>query len=161
MPRARRHLRRAFTMIELILVLVILGIAVGVTAPSLRGWGMGAKLRDATQQFISTTRYARAEAAGQAVTVRVSLDTAENAYTVLRQQEGEFAEVAGEFGRPTVLPPGFTLQLVSGGSDRDAIDFFPNLRATPAVVRITTPTGLSSDVACEYPAGSFRVVEAK
>jgi Tfp pilus assembly protein FimT len=148
-------------MIELIVVLVILGIAVGITAPNLRGWGMGNKLRDATQQFVSATRWARAESAAQAATMRVSLDTAERAYVVLRQSEGQFTEVAGEFGRPTILPEGFTLQLVSGGSDRDAIDFYPNLRATPAVVRITAPTGLSSDVACDYPAGSFKVAEAK
>lgn len=147
-------------MIELIFVLLILGIAVGLAAPNLRGWGMNAKLRDATQQFISATRYARAEAAGRATTLRVSLDTAENAYTVLRQENGEFVEVEGELGRASVLPPGFTLQLVSGGSEKDSIDFQPNLRATPAVVRFTTPTGLTSDVACDYPASSFHVVEA-
>lgn len=149
-------------MIELVVVLVILGIAIGITAPTLKGWGMGAKLRDASQQFVSATRYARAEAAGQAATLRLSLDPAEAAYTVLRQENGEFTEVAGEFGRATVLPPGFTLQLVSGGSESNAIDFYPNLRATPAVVRITSPTGVSTDVACDYPAGSFHVVtEAK
>ena len=161
MRNVSRHVRRAFTMIELIVVLVILGIAIGMTVPSLKGWGMGSKLRDATQQLVSATRYARAESAGQAATLRLSLDPVENAYTVLKQANGDFAEVAGEFGRPTILPTGFTLQLVSGGSEKDSIDFFPNLRATPAVVRITTPTGLTSDVACDYPAGGFHVVEAK
>ena len=160
-PRQLR--RRGFTMIELVIVLVILSLAAGLAAPSLKGFGANAKLRDSTQQLVSCTRWARAEAAGRAITMRLALDSTANTYVVERQDDtGQWIHADGEFGTATALPTGFTLQLLSGGSATDAgsIDFYPDLRVTPASVQIKTPTGDTQTITCDYPAGQFAVPAA-
>ena len=156
----RRHQtehRRGFTMIEIVLVLVIISSALALAAPSLRGWGQSAKLRDVSEQFVAACRWARAEAAATASTHRIDLDSAASTYSVKRQSGAEFVPVAGELGRATALPQGFTLALASGGADGRAIQFYPNGRATPAVVRFTSTAGETAEVASAFPADLFKV----
>ena len=151
--------RRAFTMIEIVLVLVIISTALALSAPSLRGWGQGAKLRDAGEQFVSAARWARAEAIATATPHRIELDSSAASYTVTRQLGSEYAAVTGELGRPTMLPQDYRLELASGGEDQ-VIAFYPNGRSTPAVVRITSSGGDTVEVACAFPADLFRVTPA-
>lgn len=147
-------------MIELILVLMVLGIAIGIAAPSLKGWGMNGKIRDASQQFISATRYAQSQAAADATTYRLTIDPAQGVYTLSKLDANTWTPAGNEFSQPTALPDGFQIQLVSGGSDANAIDFYPDLRATPAVVRFIAPTGVTGEVRCDYPASSFAIAGA-
>ena len=158
MTHARRQ--SAFTLIELIIVLVVLSVIIGMCAPSLRGFGQSAKLNDATQQLLATTRWARSEAIATAVTHRIELDIANNAYSVVRQDGLTYVPVDGEFGHATSMPIGFTLQLASGGIDGRGIEFYPTSRSTPAVVRITTPAGMTSELASNFPADTFKVITA-
>ena len=45
-------------------MLIILCVALAVTAPSLSGWNRGSKSRDAGEQFLALTRWARTQALG-------------------------------------------------------------------------------------------------
>ena len=152
--------RRGFTMIEIVLVLVIISTAMALSAPSLRGWGQGAKLRDASEQFVSATRWSRAQAIATATPHRIDVDAATASYSVTVQRGSEHVPVAGDLGRPTVLPEGYRIQLASGGEDAQGIAFHPNGRSTPAVVRFTSTTGETVEVACAFPADLFRVTPA-
>src|SRR3954464_11941493 len=62
MNRNRPSSRRAFTLIELMLVLLVIAIALGTVAPSLRGHSRTSKLRDTAEQFVTLTRLARTRA---------------------------------------------------------------------------------------------------
>src|SRR5687768_10268701 len=70
-PMLSRVHDRAFTLIELVVVLVVLTVTIAITAPSLRGWSQGAKLRDAGQQLLAATAFARSQAAATATPHRL------------------------------------------------------------------------------------------
>ena len=62
MGRRTRKASVAFTLLELVLVLVVLSTALAVAAPSMRGWSKGSTLRDAGDQFLAVARWARSQA---------------------------------------------------------------------------------------------------
>lgn len=149
----------AFTLIEMILVLVVLAIALAVTVPSLSGWGARGKLRNAAQEFLAATQFARSQAAATAKTHRIEIDAATGRYAVsaLGEDGTTWSPAFGEFGSPTVPSRGITLA-VSGGENAGAILFYPNGRATPATVSVRDAAGDTIDIASTAPAEPFRMM---
>src|SRR3954464_4283125 len=91
-PHVRAGLRchRAFTLIELILVLLIIGTVLAMASPSLRGWSRGSKIRDAGEQFLSVARYGRAQAVADARMYRLQVDAKSGTYQLLVQDGEQF-----------------------------------------------------------------------
>lgn len=156
MHRPRRNF--AFTLIELVVVLLIISLTAALAAPSLRGWNDGAKLRNATDEFLATTRYARSQAILNATEYVVTIDRNTNAYAVSVQQGTTLAPDPREFGEYASMPTGFTIALVSGGEGASQIRFYPDARTTPGVVRITSARGEVVEIASDAPAQPFAVV---
>ncbi|HEV7299345.1 MAG TPA: GspH/FimT family pseudopilin [Tepidisphaeraceae bacterium] len=152
--------RRAFTLIEMVLVMVVLAIGVSLTAPSLRGWSQGATLRDAGQQFLAATQLARSQAAATGVPHRLQVDTAANTYVLGALNGAEWLPVPGEFGQPTALPAEHRIEINTTGTEPNAIDFYPNGRTTPCSVRLIGRTGEAIEFACAFPAEPFQRVIA-
>jgi type II secretion system protein H len=148
-----------FTLIELVVVLTIITIALGMAAPSLRGWSDGAKLRDAADQFIATTQYARNQAVLSASEIRITFDSSSTAYALERRTGTTTEALAGDWGQASELPIHFSIQVISGG-ENGAIVFHSDARSTPAVVRITSARGEIVDIASSFPAASFARLEA-
>ncbi|HEX8340156.1 MAG TPA: GspH/FimT family pseudopilin [Tepidisphaeraceae bacterium] len=158
--------RRAFTIIELVMVLMIISISLAVAAPSLRGWGEQGRLRDAAGSFAAAATWARSRAVADAVTYRVVVDPVAGTYAVQNVTAQQATAVKGEFGQANKLPEGFRITVeaqptqTAGAAPANAIEFYPDGRTTPATVRITSKTGNVIDVASAGPAESFAVVKA-
>jgi type II secretion system protein H len=157
--------RNAFTLIELILVLVVIAIALGTVAPSLSGSTRTQKLRDTAEQFVTLTRLARLRAMTTATPHRVVIDTA-NRRCVLAMQVGlQFTQVPGDgdVDREFDFPDNVTMQIVAapgGAAARDFVDFLPTGRSQPAVVRVLAMDDNEYvDAACATPTESFRVLK--
>lgn len=159
-----------FTLIELILVLIILSITVALAAPSLRGWGQGQKLKNATDEFLAATGNARARAVAAAMPFAVEIKAADNTYAVKSVEPGGTRKaVPGEFGQDTKLPTDFTIKMTTGGATpspeagvaagESVILFYPNARCTPATVEITSPNGDVAKIESQSPAEPFRKVD--
>ena len=159
-PFSGRRLRRAFTLIELVLVLVVLTIAITITAPSLRGWSQGAKLRDAGQQFLAATNYARSQAAAVATPHRIAIDTAANAYAVEWLNGQTWEPVTGEWGVAQTLPANHRIEWLGIDAASNAVIFFQNGRTTPGTVRLTALGGEAIELICAVPAEPFVRIEA-
>jgi prepilin-type N-terminal cleavage/methylation domain-containing protein len=160
--RARRQ-PHAFTLLELVLVLMILAAAMAMVAPSLRGWSRGAKVRDAGDQFLAVTRWARSEALANSQLYRINIDARQGLYWVTVQDGQNFVNPGMEFGRIFSVPEGFQL-IVTDVSAQDqkpqeTIDFSPAGRTQPMQVVIAGPD--PNDIVrleCATPAEGFRLV---
>ena len=72
--------RGAFTLLELILVLVLISVLLGIAAPSLRGFVGARRSADAAAQVLAMANYARSQAIAQGTVYRLNVDATENVY---------------------------------------------------------------------------------
>lgn len=98
--------RRAFTLIELIIVMTILGVVMASAAPSLTRFFRGRKLDSEVRRFISLTRYARSLAAERAIPMIVWLDANGGTYG-LRPESGNLLRNVEEDSQRMALAVGY------------------------------------------------------
>jgi type II secretory pathway pseudopilin PulG len=135
---------RAFTLAELVLVLVLISTALAIAAPSLGGWRRGQRLRDAGEEFLSIARHGRALAVANAQIHRLYIDPASGSYWLMAQEGQQFVELGNSFGRRFALPDGYQL-VMTRQEDRtplEFVEFYPSGRMQPpASVVITADDG--------------------
>src|SRR4051812_2843876 len=95
-----------FTLLELVLVMMIIATVLAAAAPRLTGWSRGTKLRDAGDQFLSLTKYARTQAIADCRVYRLNVDAGQGAYWLTIQQGQQFANLGSDFGRIFLVPDG-------------------------------------------------------
>ena len=71
---------RAFTLIELILVMMTMMIAIGVVLPALKGFFRGRNLDNEARQFLSLTRYGQSRAIAEGLPVELWINPAQEKY---------------------------------------------------------------------------------
>ena len=151
--------RRAFTLLELVLVLVVITVALSIAAPALRGFSRGAKMSDAATQFTAMCHWARTQAISTSRVYRLVVDPANAQYRVMVQDADTFVSPGSDFGKVFAMPEGYRLTMVKiDGSVGDFVDFYPNGRTDPARVQIVSDDGETTLVECPTPAELFRIV---
>ena len=85
--KSQRHLSsaRAFTLIELMLVMAMLLIVLAVAFPSLRGFFRGRNLDNEARRFLSLTRYAQNRAVSDGYPMVLWIDVKEGTYGMQAQ----------------------------------------------------------------------------
>ena len=82
----QRNKARAFTLIELILVMALLVIVIGVTFPSLQTFFRGRTLESEGRRFLTLTRYAQNRAVAEAIPMTLWIDPLEGTYGLEAQK---------------------------------------------------------------------------
>jgi prepilin-type N-terminal cleavage/methylation domain-containing protein len=156
--KTARFQHRAFTLFELVLVMVILCIAMAVAAPSLRGWSHGARLRDSADQFLAAARFAHTKAIADCKIYRLYVDPRAGTYWVTVQDGEQFVNVGSDFGRVFEVAEGVRMQVTSpeANSNVEFIEFYPSGRSMPAVARFSDDMA-AINVTCRSPAEGFRI----
>jgi type II secretion system protein H len=157
--RRRRTERSAFTLLELVLVMMVIATVLAMAAPSLRGWHKGSKLKDAAAEFITLTELARTRSVSSTTVHRLMVD-AGSGRCFLAVQNGQqgFEEIRDELSGFS-LPEGYRIDMTEpSGARRDSVDFFPTGRTQEARVRITSPEGETADIQCATPTEGFRAL---
>src|SRR5688572_19269233 len=77
---------RAFTLIELILVMALLVIVIGVTFPSLQKFFRGRTLESEGRRFLTLTRYAQSRAVAEGIPMTLWVDPLEGIYGLEAQK---------------------------------------------------------------------------
>jgi len=154
-----RRSAAGFTLLELVLVMVIIGTVLGMSALSLRGFFASRQSTDAAAQIVALAEYARSCAIARGCVFRLNLDASEGKYWIEMQQEGAFVTLPTEFGRVFRLPQGTRATWLEGdAAQRGWIRFYPDGRAERIRIRLTGRQGEVVDVFCPSPAERFRVV---
>jgi Tfp pilus assembly protein FimT len=154
--------RSASSLLELVLVLIILAVIMSLAVPSLRGFRKGAKLRDAADQFMAVSRWARSQAITTAATHIIQIDTQSATYQVSVLEQGEVVPASGEFAQQITLPVGLGIDMWrSDGNASGAIEFHATARTSPAEVRIfDLESGSAVFLVAEVPTDPFRKMDS-
>jgi prepilin-type N-terminal cleavage/methylation domain-containing protein len=155
---APREGRCAFTLLELVLVLVIIATVMALAAPSLRGFWRGADARDAATQLLSVIQWGRIKAVSDSTIYRLNIDARDGRYWLTMQDGGEFVDVGSDFGQTFTLPAQMRIEL-RDATTTDSIEFHPNGRSEVATIHLLGPDdGEERRIACPSPAEPFRLL---
>lgn len=171
-----RDARRAFTLLELILVMMIIATVMALAAPSLSGWSKGAKLRNAAESLVSMTRYARTQAIIKGTVYRVQLGDPAT-FTLLKQQGTDFVEANDQAAPAVAAPDGGKIEFTritvnsneqtqpdtgtkdAASSDASrALDFDPTGRSPTATIKIYDSAGKYLTIENTSPLQQFKTV---
>jgi prepilin-type N-terminal cleavage/methylation domain-containing protein len=107
-PRIPVASPRAFTLIELILVMALLTVVMALISPALGGFLRGRGLDSEARRFISLTHYAQARAVSEGIPMRLWIDPVQRRYGL--SNEYNFS-VSGEDPRAVDYPLGPDLEI--------------------------------------------------
>ncbi len=158
--RNDRHPTGAFTLLELIVVLVLISTVLAIAAPSLRGFVRGRQTAEAAAHVLALTHLAQSLAASQGCVHRLNLDPEAGTYWLTTQRAGAFVDIEGSQGRHFPLPFGVSARMHSPSDDESLsyVDFYPDGRRDPATIELTGGAGDVLEVTCLAPTERFRVV---
>ena len=166
--RRRSDAASGFTLLELSIVLLILGIAASFLVPRLRD-PETAQLAASAARLATTARYLSDEAAYQRVPMRLNLDLDNQRWfvTVLGgdPDDPEFVLAESPLARPVVLPDAVTFRdvvLPAFGTVSEGTvfaQFSPEGWADPLVVHLRSRSGADATMAIEPLTGRTRVAD--
>jgi len=162
MTTGRSGKRRAMTLLELILVMVILSTVLAMAAPSLRGFFASRRTEDTAAQILALTQLARSQAICEGVIYRLNFDTQQRTYWLTAQQAGAFEKLKTGLGQVFTLPKDVEMEL--DGIEEDEKDkflaFTPHGTVTAGTVRLIDRRGQAVEVTCPTVTESFSIVES-
>ena len=160
----RQHDRNgAFTLLELILVMVILSTVLAMAAPSLRGFFASRKTHDTAAQILALTQFARSQAISEGIVYRLNFDTRDRTYWLTAQQAGMFEELKTEFGQIFTLPKDIVMELED--LDEDDMEMFLKFTSqgtvTAGTIRLIDRAGRALEITSPTVTESFSIIESK
>ena len=146
----------AFTLLELILVMLLISIALAEAAPELRGFLTGSGLKNATTDLVAATQWARTQAISEGQTYRLLVDR--NGYQVECQNQQSFVPINSPMGKRFDLPSDIQLELQRQDNGvGDHIDFFGDGTTEAGTFTLTQNNNSSEKIVCLSPSERFHV----
>jgi type II secretion system protein H len=146
--------QRAFSLVEIMVVLVLMGILTAMIIPEMRGTFEDALLRSASRELVSVFELASSRAVSLNQSLRVRLDTADGRYQIERLvRDGareDFVPLTGVAGTAGRLDQRISVEVRgAGGSEREpqtpghgtAIVFNPDGTADAAMILLQDRAG--------------------
>jgi type II secretion system protein H len=154
-------LSSAFTLIELLLVMVIIAIIIGEAVPNLRGFLIGSRLENAANNLVASCNYARTEAISQGRTYQISVDS--NNYDILYEDvtQQKFVSAGTSIARHDSLGDIRVSLSRDDQSPGDHVNFYADGTTEPATFTLVQPNGGTSKIVCLSPSERFHVVKGE
>ncbi|MCE5327719.1 MAG: prepilin-type N-terminal cleavage/methylation domain-containing protein [Planctomycetaceae bacterium] len=152
----------AFTLIELVLVLALIGIVLAAAVPSMRGFVASRNAADTASQVLALTKCARGQAIAAGRPCRLNIDGAAGSFWLSVQQNGTFVEVQSDPGSRITPVDGVTISLRSEGPPRvdetPCVEFQPSGRCAASTIEVRGRGGELYLVTCASPTEAFHIV---
>lgn len=162
MRTCRNHpVRGAFTLLELILVMIILCTVLAMASPSLRCFFSSRQLTDITEQILAMTRYAKVQSVFESRSYRVNFDPQLRLYWISSRRQGQFERLEDHFGKLYGIPPEIVLSFENVDYDNGLyfFEFSPDGYSKEAALRLEDNQKNIREVVCHGPAENYEIVE--
>jgi prepilin-type N-terminal cleavage/methylation domain-containing protein len=153
--------RRAFTLLELIVVMALIGTLMALAAPTMRGFLASRQTADGALSMLALTQWCRSEAISQGRRTRLNLDSEGRTAFVTVDKAGNFVAPEAEAGRQVPLPDGAHAAIrvgPSGGAPSTFVQFYPNGRSDATTIEITGKQGDLYLLTSAAPTEAYHVV---
>ncbi len=156
-----RTTRRGFTLLELVLVLLMVGVAMAVAAPSLVRWGGRSRVDHAAILLCSLLNEARSRAITEARAYQLVVDPAGWKCWLTMRTEAGFVRPLAEYGRVYSLDGRLSFHWQGSGkaASHITIQFEPDGRVQPGQIVVFDGGGRSAAVYCLTPGECYRMGE--
>ena len=153
--------RRAFTLLELMLVLAIIAIIVGMAVPSMHAFGEGRRTNQCADQILALTHYARTQAITNGVPYRLNLNPYDGTYWLTMQQlDGRFYPPPTSLGQQQYKAPD-NVRLSWNAPVRQEgqyIEFESNGRTDPSEIQVTDKERQQFIVGCLSATEMYKIL---
>lgn len=155
-------MRRGFTLMELILVMMVVAISAMIAAPKLADFSRQRRLPNAAVDLATTARWCRVQALENGVQYRLNLDPVGGSYWVTKDDGTglNFTEIAGEWGEEVFLPEGIEMECQDIPQEEDGmyITFLPGGQSDVATISLSSERR-TLNITSETPSGLYRVFD--
>jgi type II secretion system protein H len=108
----RSSLHSAFTLLELVLVMLIIAIMSAIAAPALIRFAAGRQVDNYSRSLLAAARYARAASISEARVYRLNLDEKSARFWLTADNGGgTFAATGGDYSNPSNPPVGLSMKV--------------------------------------------------
>ncbi len=158
--RIQNSAPRAFTLIELLLVLFILTLVVAIVGPQLRGFSAGRTIKNNATSILAMTHYARTQSVTQGLVYRLNYDPLTRKLWVSYQSGNSDVKPPNDFATPLQLADGIKIDtdIPSKQDGGQYIEFRPTGRTEPATITLIDNLGGTVQIACSSATELFRIV---
>jgi prepilin-type N-terminal cleavage/methylation domain-containing protein len=156
---------RAFTLLELVMVMAVIAVMFAMIGPLLGNFAAGRKPHNAATQLVAMAKYARFAAIQDGRTYRMTFDAPARSISLAVQDGSQFVETSSSLGNQIKLDENLTLRtdLTPQQNGGTYVDFHCDGRTGdgPVHVWITDKQGGVIEMACESPTELFHVLPAQ
>lgn len=154
--------RPAFTLIELILVMVIISILIAVASPALSRLNRGQRIDGLARTLVALHEQARSLAMRDGRAYRLVIDPDEHEAWIEAEQAGGYAELTQSWGRRIAIDKTITLSFEGATRDGDEYTFacLANGVVQPGYIELVGASGREVRVAAPSASESFVIADA-
>jgi len=152
---------KAFTLLELILVMIVLCTVLAMAAASLRGFFSSRQLNDITEQILAMTRYAKVQAVFESRYYRINFDPYKRFYWISSRRESQYQRLDNNFGNLYPIPSDIDISFDNVSYDNGIyyFEFSPEGYSKQAGVRLKDNQDTIREVVCYSPSENYEIVE--
>lgn len=156
----KKHSPAGFTLVELLLVVLIMGILVGISTPLFKNTYYDFQLTDTAQRISGLVRFAQASAIVERAKFRINFNSEKTKYWLEKESDpakpNEFLRISGKFGRANSVPQDIKIEY-----ENDTITFYPDGSADEAVIYFRNKNNKFYTCLIEGQTGYVRLLDYK
>ena len=152
----------AFTLLELIAVMVIVAVVLAMAAPDLRRFFRAHQAAHVARHLTAMAQYCRSRAVSEGRNYRLHIDPDSSRLQISRYADAGYEPAGDDLGQSYMPPDNVKVAWYEQQpvQDDNGLQFMPSGLSPVATIEVTGPGGETWFVTCASPTEPFRIVKS-